>query len=235
MLISSNSFLNGRSRASSLIVLQPSDLIIVALIYLRHHPGVFPIGYQRKHIKGYWSSNPTYPSRLFADCDSNKPYTSNTLDWTSYPKTVQPFLPSYKSPSVLSPITILPSAGLHLSAVSPLSRQRESLLHLDSSTPSMASSCHYPYIALSLLLDFILFWGKEITPPVLNSLSSLISAWDIFPLSSRKLLKKITQVINEYMLAKIQIPPMPILLFLTPANKKLALIVNCIYFTLNYI
>lgn len=156
MLIYSNSFLNSLS-ISSLIVAQPPDLIRVALIYLKHHPGIFPIGYQRKHIKSYWSSNPTYPSRLFADCASTKP--TLPTHQTEHPIRRWHSLShlSHKSPSMPPPVKILPSTGLHLLAFSPLSRQRESLLHLDSSTPSMASSCHNPYIALSLLLDFILF------------------------------------------------------------------------------
>lgn len=202
--IYSNSFLNGLL-ASSLIFPQSSDITIVALIYLRCCPGIFSIGYQRKHIKGYLSSNPAYPSRLFADCASNKSYTSNTLDWTSYQEMVQTFSPSYKTPSMLAPVKILPSTGLYLLSFSPLYRHRESLFNLDSLTFSMASYHRYLCIVLSLLFNFILFWGKEIAPyPCLNSLSFPIFAWDIFPLSFRKFLK-IIQVINEYMLVKIQI------------------------------
>lgn len=71
MLIYGNCFLNGLS-ASSLIVPQPSDPITVELIYIRCHPEVYPLGYQKKDIRALGS---TYLSRLLLTV----PHTDLTL------------------------------------------------------------------------------------------------------------------------------------------------------------
>ena len=153
MLIYGNHFLNGLS-ASSLIVPQPSDPITVELIYIRCHPEVFPMGYQKKDIRAL---GPTYLSRLLLTV----PHTDLTLPTNQTECSTQSrcsishlFI---KGASHAIPCQNLAIHWVSFLTFSPLSRQRESLFHAYSPTLSMVSDHHYLYVALFLLLDFTLF------------------------------------------------------------------------------
>ena len=139
-------------------ITQPSDPITVELIELKCRPEVFPVSYQKKGIRVLGS---TYLSGLFTACATHRPYAIKKMDWMFYPKMVQSLPPFHKTPSCHTLSKTLSSIEVSLLTFSSLSRQRESLLHPNSTPLSITSDYHFLYAALSLLLNFILWEGNS--------------------------------------------------------------------------